>query len=302
MDNAGTAAIVRAAWEQGLAVPAFNIPYLPMMDPVVRAVRDQDAFALVAVARLEWIKFEAGGLAAVRRTFDACRDDRHVRLHLDHVPVIDEDGRRVDARALIEEALALGYQSVMVDGSRLALEDNLRATREIAGLAHAAGVPCEAELGAVLGHEPGPPPSYEELFRSGRGFTRPDEARRFVRETGCDWLSVAVGNMHGALSTAASAAPKAETRLDLERLERLREAAGVPLVLHGGTGVRRADLHAAMRRGIAKINVAADLRRAYDTARDAGVAAAQAAVYARTVALLDRTLGLAGTRARLAGP
>ncbi|MCG2659089.1 MAG: class II fructose-bisphosphate aldolase, partial [Kiritimatiellae bacterium] len=188
-----TAEIIRAAWKQGVAVPAFNIPYLPMMEPVIRAVCDQDSFALVTVARLEWIKFEARGLAPVRDEFQKWRDDQHVRLHLDHVPVIDEDHQRVDYAAIIREAIALGYQSVMVDGSRLGLEENIRVTREIADLARASGIPCEGELGAVLGHEAGPLPPYEELFRSGKGFTRPEEARRFVRETGCAWLSVAIG-------------------------------------------------------------------------------------------------------------
>ena len=67
-------------------------------------------------------------------------------------------------------------------------------------MAHAADVPVEAELGAVLGHEAGPLPPYEELFASGLGFTDPAEAKRFVEETGCDWLSVAIGNIHGAIA------------------------------------------------------------------------------------------------------
>src|SRR5690606_9183044 len=107
--------------------------------------------------------------------------------------VIDEDQEPVDYLAIVNEALRLGFDSVMVDGSRLRLEENIAATRQVAERAHRAGVPCEAELGAVMGHEEGPLPPYEELFASGRGFTDTDEARRFVQETGCDWLSVAIG-------------------------------------------------------------------------------------------------------------
>lgn len=296
-----TADIIQAAWQQGLAVPSFNVPYLPMVAPVVRATREQDSFALVAVARLEWIKFEARGLAAVRDEFQKWRDDRHVRLHLDHVPVIDEDRQRVDYADVIREALALGYQSVMVDGSRLGLDENIRATREIAELARAAGIPCEGELGAVLGHEAGPLPPYEELFRSGKGFTRPEEARRFVRETGCAWLSVAIGNIHGAVSTAARDCKKMEARLNLEHLETLKQATGIPLVLHGGSGVRREDVLAAMKHGIAKINVGTEIRQAYESAlKTTGrVAAAQEAVYTRTTELIRDYFGLSGLRQRL---
>ena len=152
------------------------------------------------VARLEWEKFASGSPEAVAEEFRRHQDPEHVRLHLDHVPVIDEDQRAVDYLPILRRAIAAGYQSVMVDGSRLSLEENIRATRAVAELAHAAGIPCEAELGAVLGHEAGPLPPYEELFASGRGFTDPEEAARFVRESGCDWLSVAIGNIHGAIS------------------------------------------------------------------------------------------------------
>lgn len=298
-----TAEIIQSAWQQGLAVPSFNVPYLPMVAPVIRATRDQDAFALIAVARLEWIKFEARGLAPVRDEFQKWRDDRHVRLHLDHVPVIDEDHQRVDYAAVIREAIALGYQSVMVDGSRLDLDENIRATREIAELARAAGIPCEGELGAVLGHESGPLPPYEELFRSGKGFTRPEEARQFVRATGCAWLSVAIGNIHGAVSAAARDQKKAEAHLNLEHLETLKQATGIPLVLHGGSGVCQADVLAAMKHGIAKINVGTEIRQAYESVmkKTGQVTAAQEAVYVRTTELIRDYFGLSGARRRLVG-
>jgi fructose/tagatose bisphosphate aldolase len=173
-----TAELMNNAMKAGLTVPAFNIPYLPMVEPVIRAVVDQDSFGLIAVARLEWIKFEAQGPAAVMEEFKKWNEPEYVRIHLDHVPVIDEDNLEVDYLSIIREAIDLGYQSVMVDGSRLDLEGNIDATRRVAEMAHAAGVPCEAELGAVMGHEAGPPPPYEELFESGMGFTDVEEAKR----------------------------------------------------------------------------------------------------------------------------
>ena len=111
-----TKQIVEVAWKNGFVIPAFNIPYLPMVKPVVEAVRDENSFALVQVARLEWIKFESKSLKAVRDEYASWKDEEHVRLHLDHVPVIDEDNLHVDYISIIKEAIGLGYQSLMVDG------------------------------------------------------------------------------------------------------------------------------------------------------------------------------------------
>ena len=296
-----TADVMRSANRQGLVIPAFNVPYLPMVEPVIRAIVDQDCFALVEVARLEWIKFEAVSLAAAMEEFLKWSNPDHVRIHLDHVPVIDEDDLQVDYVSIIEEGIRLGYQSVMVDGSRLDLEGNTQATRRVAEMAHEAGIPCEAELGAVLGHEAGPPPPYEELFASGRGFTDVGEATRFVEETGCDWLSVAIGNIHGAVSGALKDQKKVEARLNLEHLEKLRAATGIPLVLHGGSGVRQEYLLAAIKRGITKVNVGTEIRQTYEPAlaKSGSVAEAQAAVYERTGWLLRDYFGLAGTRRQI---
>ena len=114
-------AIIQNAHSHGIAIPAFNIPYLPMMEPVVKAVCRPRFLALIAVARLEWTKFEAVGPSAIAETFERCKQLSHVRLHLDHVPVIDEDNLRVDTRPIFEEAIRAGFESLMVDGSRLAL-------------------------------------------------------------------------------------------------------------------------------------------------------------------------------------
>jgi fructose-bisphosphate aldolase class II len=295
--------IINDASQAEMMIPAFNVPYLPMVEPVIRAVVDQDSFALVETARLEWIKFESRGPAAVMEEFMKWNEPDYVRIHLDHVPVIDEDNLEVDYLSIIQEAIELGYQSVMVDGSRLDLEGNIAATRQVVALAHRAGIPCEAELGAVLGHEAGPLPPYEKLFESGLGFTDVTEARRFVEETGCDWLSVAIGNIHGAVSGVLKDRKKVEARLNLDHLERLRQATGVPLVLHGGSGVKREYLLAAVKKGIAKVNVGTEIRQAYESALRASgsVAAAQDAVYERTSWLIRDYFDLAGTRRLVTG-
>ena len=296
----GTADLVRRALEIGAVIPSFNIPYLPMMEPVVRALRDANSFGLITVARLEWVKFESGSLEAIRDEYERVKDPNHTRLHLDHVPVIDEDDLRVDFEEIIQRAVRAGYGSVMVDGSRLPLEGNIDCTKAVVEIAHAAGIPVEAELGAIMGHEAGPLPPYDELFESGRGFTDPAQAKRFVEETNVDWLSIAIGNIHGAISAARKSERKIEARLDINRLDEIREAVGIPLVLHGGTGISKDYIIKSIQHGIAKVNVATAIRQPYEKAVQESLAAGQEAVYRAMLAVIREDLEIQNSAARLA--
>jgi ketose-bisphosphate aldolase len=247
------------------------------------------------------MKFQAQSVRAIYQEYQRVKDERFTRLHLDHVPVIDEDNLRVDYEAIIQEAIQLGYQSVMVDGSRLPLDENIQATKKISRLAHAAGIALEGELGAVLGHEAGPLPPYEELFASGKGFTAPEDARRFVQETGVDWLSVAVGNVHGAISNLTRHGKKVEARLNIEHLERIYEVVQIPLVLHGGSGIKKKYIREAMQRGIAKINIGTAIRQPYELALKESPQLARKSAYDAVVQVLTEELELQGSR-RLINP
>lgn len=287
--------IIHEAWRHGVVVPAFNIPHLPIMEPVVRALRDTESFGLIAVARCEWEKFEAKSIQAICEEYGNRKDERYTRLHLDHVPVIDEDNLKVDYLSIIKEAVSLGYQSVMVDGSRLSLEENIAATKKVVDIAHAAGIAVEAELGAVLGHESGPLPPYEELFASGKGFTSPEEAAMFVQQSGVDWLSVAVGNIHGAISGAAKDAKKPEARINIEHLQKINQAASVPLVLHGGSGIKKESILDGIKNGIAKINIGTTVRQVYVNNVNDSVEKAQQCVYEAVVELVNNELEIKGS-------
>lgn len=280
------------AHEHHVAIPGFNIPYLPMMAPVVQALRDTRCLGLIMVARLEWEKFAAGGVKPIYDTYQKVKDEQFTRLHLDHVPAIDEDNLHVDYEAILCEAVRLGYDSIMVDGSRLSLAENIDATRRVVDMAHAQGVAVEAELGAVMGHESGPMPPYEELFASGAGFTDPEEARRFVLETGVDWLSVAIGSVHGAISATARREKKLEARLSIERLDALQAATGIPLVLHGGTGINKNCILESVQHGIAKINIATAIRQPYESLMEDVPEEALQAVYEATVTSIRDELEL----------
>ena len=294
-----TGTIINKAFKNGLVVPGFNIPYLPMMEPVVRALQDTGTFGLIMVARLEWIKFKSGSMKSIRDEYEKLKDLRFTRLHLDHVPVIDEDNLLTDFENIISEAIDLGYDSVMIDGSRLSLEENIEKTGRIVNMAHKSGIPVEAELGAVMGHESGPLPPYEDLFKTGKGFTSPEEARRFVEETRTDWLSVAIGNIHGAISAAARTEKKIEARLAISHLKKINDTLNIPLVLHGGTGIAKEYLMQSFKYGIAKINIATAIRQPYEKLMNDSVKAAQEAVYEEMIDIIKYQLEIAGSAEKI---
>ncbi|MBS7614882.1 class II fructose-bisphosphate aldolase [Candidatus Bathyarchaeota archaeon] len=256
--------IMRKAFEVHILVPAFNVAYLPMVKPIVEVLMELKCFGLLEVALPDIEKFGAQSFSAVKQEYEKYENKAYTRLHLDHVPVIDEDGDFVDWNNLIQKVLDLGYDSVMIDGSRLGLEENIDVTKKVVKLAHAHRVPVEAELGAIYGHEKGPLPPYEELFRSSKGFTDVEEAKRFVKETGVDWLSVAIGNVHGAISGAAKDEKKVNARLNIEHLAKIVSVTNVPIVLHGGSGIERESVLAGIKNGVTKINIGTAIRQAYE--------------------------------------
>ncbi|MDR1286694.1 MAG: class II fructose-bisphosphate aldolase [Treponema sp.] len=280
---------VLAARQRGTVVPAFNIPYLPMVEPVAAAVAGAKITAIIHVARVEWEKFSAGSLEAVAAEYRKHEKPGYTLLGLDHVPVVDEDHKRVDYMPILRRAVDSGYQSVMIDGSRLPLAENIAATGEAASLAHSAGLACEGELGAVMGHESGPLMPYEEIFKTRLGFTGIEDAERFVNQSHCDWLSVAVGNIHGAVAEAARNQKKPEARLDVDHIAALYRAAGIPLVLHGGSGIQIGYIKRGIQAGIAKINIGTEIRQAYEKTLETknSVKDAQDAVYGKVRELIE---------------
>lgn len=295
---------LKKAAEMKTIIPAFNIPYLPMVEPVVQAIRDENAVAMIQVARLEWEKFASKSLEAVAEEYEKYAIAQNTLLHLDHVPVIDEDQREVDYLPIIQRAIQSGYQSVMIDGSRLPLTENIAATRKVAELAHRSGVAVEAELGAVAGHEAGGiGTDYETLFATKKGFTDVEQARAFAAESGCDWLSIAAGSIHGAIAEGLRKQKKPEARLDIAHIAALSRATGhMPLVLHGGSGIRQEYILDAVKNGIAKINVATEIRQPYEAAleeKPGDFILAKQRVYDRTRWVLRDFLQVSGNAATI---
>ena len=144
------------------------------------------------------------------------------------------------------KALALGFTDVMYDGSSLPVDENTANTLRVVRAAHEAGVPVEAEIGHV-----GSGVDYETIESARAGFTDPATARRFVEQTGVDYLAVAFGSAHGLY--------KGDPQLDLALLADIRGQVDVPLVMHGGTGLSEEQFRGAIAAGVAKINIGTDL-------------------------------------------
>lgn len=294
----GNGELVKNAWKARQVVPTFNVPYLPMIEPIVQALIELDAFAFIATAPVEWQRHNIDGPKAVTDAFARCAQSGYVRLHLDHVPAFDRNGNRFDCLPILRRAIEYGFSSVMVDASALPFEVSIEVTAAAVETAHAVGVACEAELGPPCLRDPRPLPTYEELVRTGRAYTVLEEARRFVAETGCDWLTVSVGNRHGALNGIV---PEGAA-LDIDHLRRLKEATGVPLVLHGA-GMRGEDIIEAIPAGVAKVNIAAALRRTYEEAlrETNAIPAAQEAVQEHVGWLLLEYFAVSGMRPVILG-
>ncbi|MEF9990401.1 MAG: class II fructose-bisphosphate aldolase [Christensenellaceae bacterium] len=289
---------VQKALEKKTVIPAYNIPYLPMVKPIIQAVIDENSVAMIQVARVEWEKFSSESLEAVAKEYHLYANAQHTFLHLDHVPAIDEDFIEVDYIPIIKRAIDCGFQSVMIDASRLNLGKNIEVTAEVSSIAHAAGIPCEAELGSVMGHESGEMLPYEEIFKTKKGFTDIDEAKEFAQKSNCDWLSVAVGSIHGAVAEATRHQKKPEAKLDIDHIIALQKATNMPLVLHGGSGINKECILKGIANGIAKINVGTELRQVYEQAiaGEKDIEKARMAVYLRTRELITEFLMIQNSR------
>ena len=293
-----TAEAIRRAYRAGLALPAFNIPYLPMMEPVTKAIIDQDAFALIAVARLEFVKFEAQSQAAIKAEFDKWQDPGHMRLHQDHIPVIDEDGLRIDFLTELQSAIDLGFGSVMVDGSRLSLDENITATHRSVDARPSWWRALRGRAGRGDGPRGRSHAALRGALRQRQRLHRHRGSRPLCQGNG---LRLAFGR-GGQCPRRQSPQglkdqPKPKARLALDHIEALAEATGIPLVLHGGSGIQQEYVLGAVKRGVAKINVGTEIRQPYEQALKAtgSIAAAQEAVYERTTTLIRDFFGWSGT-------
>jgi fructose-bisphosphate aldolase class II len=215
------------AYDNAYAVGSFNILSLDFLEGILQAAERARAPVILGISEPHLSHYDINLLlpaveAAARHA------EVPVAIHFDH-------GSREEH---IQQAIAMGCNGVMIDASHSPLEDNLKITRKVVEMAHACGVPVEAELGYV------PEAGGEEA--DSLSFTTVDQARGFVRHTGVDFLAVSIGTVHGHL--------KGKPRLDYQRLRQINDALHIPLVIHGGSGLSEDQYHRLITGGVAKIN------------------------------------------------
>ena len=211
-------------------VGAFSVGNMEMVKGAVQAAEEWNTPIILQIAevRLKHSPLALMGPMMVQAAKEAKVD---IAVHLDHGLTMD----------VVEQALELGFTSVMFDSSTYPFEENMTRTQEVVKVAKQYGATVEAELGLVGGSEDG---SCDHGIRC----TNPDDAKVFCERTGIDALAVAIGNAHGNYPVA----PK----LAFDVLEEIHKKADLPLVLHGGSGITDADFQKAISLGIVKVNIA----------------------------------------------
>ena len=244
------------------AVGAFNTSNIEITQAIIEAHEEKNAPVIIATSTsaIKYCGIEV--LSSVVRKM-AEKASIPVSLHLDHGTDYD----------LIIDCVRNGWTSIMIDGSHAPLEENIRLTSEIVKVCHGVGISVEAELGRLGGIE-----DNISVDEKDARLTDTEEAVRFVKETQCDTLAIAIGTSHGAYKF------KGESKLAFDRLEEIKSRIDVPLVLHGASsvipevlekankyganlgaakGVPVEDIKKAISLGITKVNIDTDLRLAF---------------------------------------
>lgn len=243
MAYVGTKEMLLAAQQGHYAVGAFNVENMEMMMAVIAAAEAEQAPVILQTTP-STLKYASSAVFAAMARAMAEKASVPVAMHLDHGSSFD----------LCRQAASDHYTSIMIDGSKLPLEENIALVRQVVDMAgETGGIPVEAELGRLGGKE-----DSLEVKPGEDIYTDPAEAAYFMAQTGVNSLAVAIGTAHGFY--------KGKPKLDFDRLGALREAVCVPLVLHGSSGVPDEDVQRAITLGVCKVNFATELRAAYTKA------------------------------------
>jgi fructose-bisphosphate aldolase, class II len=226
--------MLEKAKAENYAVGQFNLNNLEFTQAILKAAQEEKSPVILGVS--EGAARYMGGfkltVAMVKALMEEYKVTVPVAIHLDHGSSFQK----------CAEAIHAGFTSVMIDGSHHPLEENIELTKKVVELAHIHGVSVEAELGRIGGQE-------DDLVvdDAEAAYAVPAECDRLVRETGVDCFAPALGSVHGPY--------KGEPNLGFDRMKEVMELTGVPLVLHGGTGIPTKDIQKAISLGTAKINV-----------------------------------------------
>lgn len=222
------------ARHSGYALGAFEFWSVNSAKAIIESSKERNLPSILQIgpAETEFIGYKNVALIGKMMEYNT---DLPFALHFDHATTYEQ----------IQKALDAGFTSVMIDSSTLPYEENVEMTCKVVELACKYGATVESELGHVGGLEGEDSEEHEELQ------TVPEEASRFIRATGIDFLAVSIGTVHGLYQFS----PK----LNISRLKSIAELVDIPLVLHGGSNTPKADIQEAIRNGIAKINICTDI-------------------------------------------
>ncbi|MFZ3589090.1 class II fructose-bisphosphate aldolase [Bacillus sp. DJP31] len=224
--------MLKKAKAEGYAVGQFNLNNLEFTQAILQAAQEENSPVILGVS--EGAGRYMGGLKTVVEIVKALMEEYKVTvpvaIHLDH-------GSSFEACA---KAIHAGFTSVMIDASHHPFEENIQTTSKVVELAHFHGISVEAELGVVGGQE-------DDVVADGVIYADPKECEELVKRTGIDCLAPALGSVHGPY--------KGEPNLGFKEMEEIGNSIGIPLVLHGGTGIPTKDIQKAISFGTAKINV-----------------------------------------------
>lgn len=227
--------VTQTATQLNMTIGAFNTHNLEMMPEMIRAAKELGVPIIIqtSIATAKYIGYKVMVTVAKEMAEDEMVD---VCLHLDHAKDFDE----------IKAAIDAGFSSVMFDGSALPFKENIAKTKMVVAYAHAHGASVEGELGTIGGTEEGICVSEDD-----KKYTRPQDAAIFVKETNVDALAIAIGTNHGQYQS--------KTEVNIPLLKKIHAAVDIPLVLHGGTGVKEEDYQELIDDGIRKFNVGTEL-------------------------------------------
>lgn len=237
-----TIQMLKKAQKENYAVPAFNIHNLETLQVVVETAAELKSPVILAGTPGTYSYGGVENLIAITNEL-AKKYEIPVALHLDHHEDFSD----------IEYKVKSGIRSVMIDGSHLNYEDNIKLVKQVTDFCHKYGVSVEAELGRLGGQE-------DDLIVDVKDskYTNPEQAADFIERTGIDSLAVAIGTAHGLYI--------GEPKLDFDRLLEIKNKVEVPLVLHGASGLSDSDIQKAISRGVCKVNVATELKIAFSDA------------------------------------
>ncbi len=233
--------ILNKANKEGYAVGGFNINNMEFLQGIIWAAEEMKSPLILQTSEgaIRYI-----GMDYVISMVEAATKNTTipVALHLDHGSSFES----------IMKCIRSGYSSVMIDGSHYPFEENIEITRKVVEAAHSVGVTVEAELGKLGGVE-----DDVSVDAKDATFTNPDEAEEFVERTGVDALAIAIGTAHGVYA--------GEPKLDFDRLDVIKKKIGIPVVLHGASGIPEADVKKSVSLGVNKVNVNTDFQQAFNS-------------------------------------